>query len=116
MERLWTIVGIAQMLGTTTADILALANHPAGTRQLLPHETWILGQICLLHGINPPLYRYNWIDHRGIFIASLPTGYRAWNIKHHFDLNAAWLGSISEIRPANEAEIELARASGWPYN
>ena len=115
MEKRWTIVGAAQLLGTTTADILALAEHPAGARQLLPHETWILGQICLLHGITPPLYRYNWINHRGVFIASLPTGWRAWSIKRHFDQNAAWFGSVDEIRPCDAAEIELARGSGWPY-
>jgi hypothetical protein len=115
MEKLWTIVGIAQILGTTTADILALANHPAGTRQLLPGETEILEQACLLHGIVPPLYRYRWVQHRGIFIASLPTGWRVFEVKNTFTKNCAWLGSLDEIKLVDSGELHLARDSGWPY-
>ena len=113
MERLWSIVGIAQALGVTTARVESLAgNHAAPTAQ----ENDLLADICLLHGIPGRLYVDTDLKHfRGTLIASTPEGWQAWTLKHGWGHRVRWFGSTPEIVPADADQMAAARNQQWPW-
>jgi hypothetical protein len=113
LESRFTLVGIAQILGITTDQVQAMAEHP-GLRQPSDDEAFTLSHLCLLHGIPPVLYRNKWRDHKGVFIASTGAGWRCWTLGHGYKINSGWFGGIDEIILASAAEVEEAQQHGWP--
>jgi hypothetical protein len=113
LERRFTLVGIAQILGTTTYQVEAMATHP-GSRPITQEEAFTLSHLCLLHGIRSVLYRNKWRDHKGIFIASTAQGWKVWTLGHGYKINSEWFGSLDELILASAAEVEEAQAHGWP--
>ena len=113
LERRFSLVGIAQIIGTTTDHVQAMAYHP-GSRPITQDEAFTLTHLCLLHGIPSVLYRNKWHDHKGVFIASTASGWKVWTLGHGYKINSGWFGSLDEITLASAAEVEEAQAHRWP--